>query len=607
MKIMNLRYILPLACFAFIASAASAQDLHGDVTVNADYLPTLRSHSRISPLPSAPKLSLPEMSLKVAYESVPTLLQPSLAPMSATGWNDNKNFSRYKGYLELAGGSYADFAVDAGYRFLDSEKATLGAWIQHLSSTGFKPESEIPDTKAHAAKRFDESLGIFGMFGIEGIGKLNFDIGYHLGYFNYYSVKYPDLSGYPTPPTQTLNDLHARIALQSPEKESGLTWSASLSDRYFGYRRNYRIYSYHTLPTLISKPAKENNLQLTGKADYGFNRSTGVELGLTANIVSYSGESESDSFSSNVSGYRRLVLNPAFYYSDDNFTARAGARFDITSNVGLPNQSLIYSEKDFGHVHVAPDIALSYRKGKLAAELKASGGTELHTLASGSQLYLYQSPQITTTLPMFSPLNASLGLNAGSFYGFSANVGLAYKITDNTTPDLIYNTAYDYFGNLYTINVKGFSLRAGLNYSYGDILSFNADMSYQPQNGTKGYFNGPDRPRWIIDLNADTNPWKTLHIYAGYHYRGVRSIWYKKILYINPSDFAYNSIFGDIPLIERISLGDVTDLNIGASYTFLERYTVRIDANNLLNTRNPITAGMPSEGFGIMGGISILF
>lgn len=608
---MNLRYILSLVAAALAATSASAQDLHGDVTVSADYLPTLRSHSRVSPLPGAPKLSLPEMSLNVAYESVPTLLQPSLAPMSATGWNATKNFSRYRGYLELAGGSYADFAVDAGYRFLDTETATLGAWIQHLSSTGFKPDSKRGDAKAHTAKRFDETLGLYGMFGINEIGKLDFDLCYHLGYFNYYSTEYVDAEYYYlTPPTQTLNDLHARVGLRSTEKETGITWNATLSDRFFGYRR-----FYHS--TLISrynfKPAKENNLQLSGRVGYGFNPTTGVDLGLTANVVTYSNETDNTSDISvipDVSGYRRLLLNPAFNYSDDNFTARAGVRFDITSTLGRPDQSLVLSDKNFGHFHVAPDLTLSYRKGKFAAELKATGGTELRTLASGAELYYYQSPQILTTIPMFSPLNVSLLLNAGSFYGMSAHIGLAYKITNNTTPDLLYTSIFNDRNcpiqeTLYTLDVKGASLLAGVSYAYGNIVSLKADMSYQPQNGTKGYYNGADRPRWIVDVNADVNPWNTLHIYAGYHYRGVRNIWYR-VLITNPID-PEPSILTSVPFCQKIRLGDVTDLSLGASYTFLDRYTVRLDTYNLLGTRNPITQNMPAEGRRIMGGISILF
>lgn len=610
---MALRHILPLIALT-AAATAQAQDLHGDVTVTGDYLPTLRSHSRISPLPSAPRLSLPELSLNVASTGVPTLLDPTLAPMQASEWNAFKQFSRHRGYLELAGGSYLDFSGSAGYRFIDTEKATVGAWLQHLSTTGFKPDSNVEDTKAHARKRFDESLGVYGIFNIDNLGQADFDLTYHLGYFNYYSSIFPDTDGAPEPPTQTLNDLSARIGLRSLQKEEGFTWAADLSDRYFGYRRFYCSNYYKDVFT----PARENSVKLNGFVAYGFNPSTKVDLALTAGYVGYTKPKNvpevlymgDQLYDPELSGYGHLALTPAFNYSDGNFTARLGARFDVTSTVGKKNQSIVSSLKDFGNFHVAPDVKLSWRKGRFSASLAATGGLELRTLAAGSELYYYQSPQLLTTLPMYSPLNAALTLNAGSFSGFSASVGVAYKITDNTTPDLIfplelYGSAVPFALNYYTLNVKGYSLQAALSYAYGDIVNVKADMSYQPQSGTKGYYNGADRPRWIVNVNADVNPWSTLHLNASYQYRGVRNLWAHY-------QFDYHMVncpYDGIPeyMTSAVRLNDVTDLSLGASYTFADRYTVRLNASNILGNNWLLAPGVPSEGLRIMGGVAVVF
>lgn len=626
---MTLRHILPLIAFA-AAIPSQAQDLHGDVTVTADYLPTLRSHSRISPLPSAPRLSLPEMSLNVASNGVPTLLDPTLAPMQAAGWNATKNFSRYRGYLELAGGSYLDFSGSAGYRFIDSEKATVGAWLQHLSSTGFRADSHTPDTKAYANKRFDESLGVYGLFNIDNIGQADFDLTYHLGYFNYLAASFADTKDSPKPPTQTLNDLSVRVGLRSGHKEGGFSWAANLSDRYFGYRRFYnRLFSevFQDESSIDHgfTPARENHLKLDGVVAYGFNPSTDVDLNITAGYVGYTKPKGTEEtlhmgdrlYDPELSGYGHLALTPAFNYSDGNFTARLGARFDVTSTVGKNSQSIVTNLKDFGNFHVAPDVRLSWRKGRFSAQLDATGGLELRTLAAGSELYYYQSPQLLTTLPMYSPINAALTLNAGSFYGFAASVGFAYKITDNTTPDLIYPAEFNsttighwterfpYALNYHTLNVKGYSLLAALSYRYGDIVSVKADMSYQPQNGSKGFYNGPDRPRWIVNVNADVNPWSTLHFNASYQYRGVRNCWAHYQL-------DYGSVSTPLEgtptyLTSALRLDDITDLSLGASYTFSDRYTVRVDASNLLGNNYLLAPGIPTEGLRIMGGVAVVF
>lgn len=604
---MNIRYISAL--FVILAAGsvpAAAQELHGDVTVNAGFLPTLRSHQKVSPLPVVPGLSLPEVSLTLEDKGVPTLLSPAYAPMRAHGWNTTKQFSHYRGYLELEGGSYLDFNGSAGYRLLETDKATLGVWLQHLSSTGFKPDSDVEGEKAHAAKRFDETLGIYGSYNLQRRYVADFDLTYHLGYFNYYSTHYPS-GGNATPPTQTLNDLKLRVGigtLNEVTDREGFAWRADLSDRYFGYRR------FYSAATDFS-PARENNLQLNGLAAYGFSQEMKVQLGLTANYIGYTDAKNAPEpleianalYDPSLSGYGHLALAPSFRYHTGNFSARLGLRMDITSTVGKESQSLVGHPDGFGKFHAAPDIALGYRNGRFGIRLSATGGVELRTLAGASDLFYYGSPQLLTTLPLYSPLNASLTLDFGSFSGLSAHVGLAYKITDNTTPDLLYpaflSGQMSWKGpRLYTLNVKGFSINAGAEYSYSDFVTVKGSVAYQPQSGATGFFNGADRPRWLIDLDADVNPWSTLHITAGYQYRGVRQIWYRTSNPY-PVDLDY--------LTQSVRLNDVTDLHIGAFYTFAQRYTLRLSASNLLGTNYLLAPGMPAEGVRVMGGFAVLF
>lgn len=586
--------------------SAMAQELHGDVTVQGDYLPTLRSHSRISPLPAAPRLSLPEAGLQVASAGVPTHISPVLAPMQAAGWNASKDFSRYRGYLMLGGGSHLDFTGSAGYRFLDTEKSVAGAWLQHTSSTGFRPSSASGEGKAAAARSFDETLGVYGSHTFDGVGTAGLDMKYHVGYFNYYADNVME-----SPRTQTLNDFTARVWFRSPGRDEGFSWDAVLSDRYFGYRRYYGIMSTESAiepgtMALYLKPSRENHLRLEGNAAYGFGSGMKGCLGLEADYAGYSkalplGADVAESEDRKISGYGRVSLTPAFRYADGNFTANAGARFDFTGDMGKEGETMLVSHKDFGHFHVAPDVRLSYRKGKTAVALSATGGVELRTLAAVAELTPYQMPQLPTTLPWFSPLNAALTLDLGSFSGFSARVGMAYKITDNTLPDLLYpallngNHAVVGEGAYMPLDVKGWSLQAGIGYSDGKSVKGDVSMSYQPQSGSSGYFNGADRPRWIIDASASVNPWNTLNITLGYEYRGVRSVWFTEPV----------ANVGETT--RSLRLNDLTNLSLGADYTFSGRYSVWLKADNILDNHTLITAGMPSQGFGIMGGIGILF
>lgn len=583
---------------------AEAQELRGDVTVQGDYLPTLRSHTRISPLPNAPRLSLPDAALQISSTGVPTHLDPMLAPMQASGWKSVKDFSRYRGYFVLGGGSYLNFSSSAGYRFIDNEKTTLGAWLQHTSSSGYKPDSNVADVKSVSAKRFDEQLGVYGSHNFGNAGTAGFDLCYHLGYFNYYSTRYVDDGEGTVPPTQTLNDFKAQLWYESLRKDEGFSWNAALSNRYFGYRRAYFVSDR-------IRPSKENNLQLDAAANYAFGSGMGINLGLMGNYLHYTEPAylneESTSLESIVpDNYARLALTPAFNYFSGSFNAHLGARFDFTSNMDHAETEFVRLFDDFANVHVAPDVQLGYRRGKLAAQLSLTGGVELRTLAAGSELFYAQMPQLSTTLPWFSPVNARIGFDFGSFGGLTARVGAAYKITHNILPELLYPICIGNpggvarGGDFTTLDVKGWSLQAGLGFKYGDVLDVNADLSYQPQSGDSGFFNGADRPRWIIDAKANINPWSTLNINFGYEYRGVRNIWYRFL----PATAA-SPVIPEI--ISNVRLNDLTDLSIGADYTFMHRYTIWLKTENLLDNHTMLTMDMPSQGFSIMGGIGIVF
>lgn len=613
---MEMKRYMTLAIAATAAvGMAHAQDLQGSVTVQGQYQPTLRSHSRISPQPSVPNLSLPESQLPVASEGVPALLQPLFAPQQATGWNASKEFSRYPGYLGLGGGSYLDFTGSAGYRFIDNGRMTLGAWLQHNSTSSYKPEISNDGKKsdAHAAKRFDERIGLYGSYLTPSLGTVGIDLTYHLGYFNYYSTRYADMKDAPAPPTQTLNDFGARIWWQSPDRAEGLTWSAEISDRYLGYRRYYAEYGLIGIysPGEIARPPKENNLDLKGDLGYGLGSGMKVELGLGGNYVHYTGgeilTGSNPNATPRLSSYGRGTFTPAFIYASDAVTARLGVRIDVTGNTGKDEESIVRTEDKFGHTHFAPDVTLAYRKGKFAAQLEATGGVELRTLASTAEIFYYQSPQLLTTVPLYSPLNARLMLNFGSFGGFSVRGGVAYKITDNITPDFAYALANSsehlLVGEYYAMNLKGFSLQAGASYKYGDVVKVAADLSYQPQNGETGYFNGYDRPRWILDASAEVNPWSTLRFTLGYQYRGVRSLQYRHDYSRIINTLTEGPLMGD----NSIRLDDLTDLSLGAEYTFSDRYTLWLKGDNLLGRHTLIVPGMPTQGFALLGGFQILF
>lgn len=610
------KYIL-LYTLLMAAGTAQAQNLSGNVSVEAGYLPTLRSHDRLAALPSTPDLSLTADPLKIAAEGVITQINPLYAPMPATPWRASKEFSRLPGYVRLGAGSYMDITGSAGYRFINNSTTTFGAWLEHNSSYGFKPGAIGENGKELKRHRTDEWVGFYGSHLLDGIGTLQADIRYHFSHFNYYHSQIEE--NFPRGDQfkkQNLNDLKASMAFRPVSGETGFDGAVRLSDHFFGYNNRYDEYY---------PAAHENNLELSGFGAYKFDAENSAGLQLTANLVGYgfSGPqvmvvyespsysdyfdhvSESDKEKEGIT-YGRVAFAPYYAYSGDGVGIHLGARFDWTPNAGHGPWDALQNP-DFGHFHVAPDVTLSAQSGKFTGSLSATGGTELRTMAANYQLDNYQISSIESTVPLFSPINAKAQIELGDFGGLSASAAVAYKITDNVTAGRlqIRNCVTDYFyygedhfcGGFY--NLKGFSLQGALRYEWGDKLELTGDLAYQPQNKDKGYFNGYDRPRWIVNAKAGVTPIEELHFDLGYQYRGVRAIW--------ENDEMMTRIADGHKVYNRYCLPDITNLYLTASYTFMKRFSVWATLNNILGTADFYGPYMPGEGLSAMGGVSLLF
>lgn len=619
------RILFLLPCLGMTASALG-QELSGSLTATGDYQAEIRSHSRLSGLPQRLLTQVPEGSLPVAVDALPVTVAPGLETLPATDSGLTLP-RRYPGYVSLTAGSYLNASLSAGYRFVQTDRTTLGAWLQHNSSSLFRPDTEAPaPAEAPRKKLYDETLSLYGSHLFEGYGLLSASATYRLGYFNYYSSA-ADPEGQPMKaPTQTLNDFLLTARWQGRRYTRSWFVNADLKYRYFGYRS---FYSPDELvhedggaaPLHAVRPPRENDIQLGATLGYTTYSSGAIALDVRLREIVFCHPHTAYDIASHVTRpfasplsemkpYGVATLTPSYFLTRDNWSLRAGARVDLSWNV--------VSATDFSTVHVAPDVAVSYAAPKATVYLSATGGVEPNTLASRSELNMYQSPALVNTLPQYSPLKAEIGVRLGDFSGFSAGVHAAYAIADNTplTGWYPYWLAGQDFApgqmaeNMATMSLKGFSLGADVEYSLGYLLSVSGSMTYQRQSGKDGWFNGPDRPRWTADLGAEVTPLKGLAVGASYRYRGVRRIYlaegqvdraaYSQVPYHN---------FGDPDETQAISrrLPDIYDLGVHARYTLRDRFTFSAAVDNILGCDDRLNPLMPTEGLSITGGVSILF
>lgn len=612
-------YILPML---FGLTPAAAQ-FNQSISVDGKYTPEIIRLDRINSFPALERFTMETSPLAYDASGVPASFSPSLITMPATGWRDTRKISRNRGYLELGAGSWLNSTLSAGYRFINNDLTTLGVRLQHNSTSIWKPEITplYSDTRQW---KYDESLGIYGSHLFEEYGRLEAAIDWHIGNFNYYGFA-PEWAGLcnpkdiPAVPTQTLNDISARVGWKSAEKHDAITWNASAGVRYFGYRSFY-FPEFDSEVNCIKgslarlSSTRETDVNIRGGFLFPTSSKSGIGVDLDADIVGYSGYKDIDPKEGiKPDTYGVVKLTPYYRFSIDKLNLRLGAQIDIAAKAGEEDDR-------YSALHFAPSVTLDYNAGPVQLYLRALGGSRLHTLASGYELDYYQQPFITSTRPVYSPLDGSLGFTFGPFSGFSAGFDFAFRISRGeylggwyTTmmndyewtpapglPDKIGDSFAEYtYNSDQTTNLHGYSVGLNLNYDFGKILKLSARGNYQPQKGTTGYFNGYDRPRWTARFTAETNPWGRLKFILSYDYRGVRNC-YTSALFYNDANIRQSEL-------TSMRLPDLTMLGFGASYGFSDSFSAWIQADNLLNRHDITLPRLPQQGIRLAAGISFLF
>lgn len=606
MEMKKLTYSLLLAA---AVSPAGAQTLHESISVEGKYVPDIIRLDRLYAFPEAGVFPLETSPMPYEWKGVAAAFEPSLMAMPVTGWRVSRVNRPHRGYLEADLGSWLNSNLSAGGRFVDSSSTAVGAWLQFNSSSLWNPNlSEA--TADRQLFRYDGTLGIYAGHRFGDSGRLDAALSWQTGYFNYFTW-IPAVAA--DAPSQTLNDVAFNVKWTSPVRVGSVMWHADASTRSFGYRRFY-------LPELQDgvKPARETRVSVEGGVVMPWESGSSIGLDAEADVMLYSEQDNVVTAAGSLlapENYTQVSLTPFYRFSKGKLNIRVGAEIDLTFNAGLPDAR-------YSAFHIAPDVRLDLQSGPVGLWLNVLGGSRLQTLASLHEDDYYSMPVLSNTRPVYSPFDASLGVSFGPFSGFSAGIEFAYKSVVRTPLGGWYSWMLADYGSPWRDNpdmagmsplygfdtegltVKGMSLGLDLAYTTGKIFSAKASAHYQPQREGTGYFNGYDRPRWLLDASMTVNPWKTLKFDVGYSYRGVRNI-YTRMKVANPTV----SIDGSATetRVAAMRLPDLCMLNLGVSYDFTPNFGLRVEAMNLLDRHDALLPALPSEGLCITGGLKLLF
>ncbi len=640
-----------LMMFGAFCTDARAQ-LKESVDVEGKYNKEILYPDRLGRLPERRRLTPPGSSLPYSFKGVAADFVPSATPLNSTDYGARRPEDYPRGYLSLSAGSWLNAGLSAGYAVIDRPGRSLNIWLRHSSTSLWKPFPELTDNKRFS---YQETVGADWSSRLGNDLMLSAGLRYHAGYFNYYGVGPVDeaesYSPFPAFPTQTLNDLSARVAL-SDNGDSDLKnrWNSELEARHFAFRTATRETSLK-LGGAYARVLTHNPADVTSKSVLGFD---GAFQWL------FYGAAEG---TRTPDGYGNFRLSPFYRISRSKFSFRAGFNADFTFKADVPDHKDHYSL-----FHISPDFRIDYSTSKFAVRVHATGGQQLQTLGYIADCNLYCYTELQSTTPVYIPVDASVGIRVNPFAGFSIEGWAGYRVTRNVRGDgwtiPLMNSMLGYANSGIPLpvlgedsgergdlsaslglgraryNLSGLYAGASMRYELGKIMNAEAKLEYAPQSAVHGIYNGLDRPRWLITPKLNVHPVDALTIGVSYEYRGVRSVWSAVTdtenltraggVSLTESSSAQSGGNGGGTSVEpgkpqtpaedtdskirpvSVRLPDITRLNVHAAYRFekagpFRNLTLGVTASNILNQKEVMIPGLRSEGLTVSGSVSVLF
>lgn len=566
MKTRKIFLRLPIAAaIALLSQGAAAQSLDENLTVDGKYKADYIAADRLPSIPSAIALTSPESRLEFDRRGVTANFAPDALSMPATGWRARQEPNADKGYVALSLGSWLNASLSAGYAAIDNDRTRLNAWLQHCSTSLWRPQGA--DASGGALPRryvYDETIGADLRHAVGTSGTIEADLRYNLAAFNYYGPRPLYYEG-PENPGQTLNDVYTRVHwASSPAKK--FSYTAYADFRYFGYKMTMVQPAGPIDPWCEVEGTREKAINAGGSASYAFNANSriGAEL-------EYSGVFNTETlFLVTDRKVNRAMARPGYDVEGTDWSLHVGAE-------------LAYTSGWHDHFRVAPDVRFDARKGNLALSASIGGGTQLRTAAWAHGQDYYAAPGYACTEAAYSPIDARLALQLNPGGKFTAGIDFGWRSTLDETLDVWHISWWQGWQSSprpYNSRLQGFTLGINAGYELSRWFGLKTRASWQPQHGERGYFNGLDRAALTLTAEAASRPSDRLDLHLAYSLRAKR--------YLLPGS-------------------TLSNLDFNATYRISRHMAVGIELRNLLNRHQMTLPGILTEGITASAGFQLTF
>lgn len=471
-----LRLILPILA---AGATASAQDLSTEVVVERTIVPVERAASRprgLQPRVTLPKATTPAMST-AGYDSPAEITRaiPRLTPVDGALVPE----STWRGYVTAGYFPALDAAVSAGYRFVQSQRLTAGAWL-HFDNLKYKPVSGDLNPDGLHNRYTAISAGAYMSLRPAERSRLDAAASYR------YSSRHLGMIS----DAQSLSD--GRIAVAWTSRLEGLDYHASA---------DVELFSFGKCDLAAEGLSQQHyNIKLGGSLYFDEDARAGVDIEADLQHTAISRLVLPANLAHPTLGV--ITFTPFVDARGEHYAARAGARINV-----LPGGT-------GSRLNVAPDVRLSWMPVTcVALTASAGGGRRLNTMSVLESV----SPLLYATTPFDRsriPFEADLDLTVGPFKGLSVSLFGGFAKADRS---LMFGTAAM---PLMMCKAKGF--HGGIKAAYDSrLVTVEAGAEVA---GRGDWYQRRDGARWVVEAGARVRPLAGLEVGLDYTLRSGRLI-----------------------------------------------------------------------------------
>ncbi|MDE6190001.1 MAG: hypothetical protein K2G47_00105 [Muribaculum sp.] len=576
----NIYHIAAAIISLGLPATAAADDLTKEITVEKDIVVQEREAQKLSQLPVFNMPSIENKKLSWTDRAIAAPLTHDITRLAPAPYAASIEKSPYRGYIDAGYFPSFELGVSAGYRIIDNDATRLGAWLQYDGSN-YKRNNREGD-KLHINDH-TATIGAGLRHSIEDAGVLEARLAYSLSAFNFPNIGSDGIS-------QTANTLQA-----------GIGWSGAAGSFLYNAAVDYGFFNFTDghdsgMGATRLKPLTENHANIALGGSYGFddNNFVGADVAMafagatnTMKVVSTESLFSPEMRGNYNHGY--VAVTPYYRHSGSSYSIKLGLQLYDTWG----------GDNGF---RIAPDIRADWHSGdKFAIYARFTGGNpSLNAMSSLFAVNHYINPSLAYG-DSWQKWNVDAGFIIGPFSGASIEAwGGTGKAKNLLMPTLYSN--FDSLDGLYcAINYTNLHYGVALNYQYRDIATLRIAYEGAPQQYDKGNAMWLDRAKNVFDAKLTVTPIEALDLSLGYELRSGRATYE-----VSPAGLGHAQ-FSDNLYVQRVTLGNVSNLHFEAAYKITPAFSVGAQLDNLLNSKWDTFYGIPAKGISGLVGIGYKF